>query len=364
MANTVETVKIEPAVVKEKVKSGQELTAEEVGWLKENPNFEPKVEEKKPEELKVEKPKKKEATAAPKPAKEEATAGEETPEQRKTLIEKEIDKPEGQEDLTKFTPTEIGLYWDLKKARKKNQALAEQNEVLRVEQVVKRLQDEKEKKSDGEAATEEEAADPEKLFEGRDADDLLTIKEAKEILKKLAPKKPVKQEAPVQTGLLPRWVLQAQNAEADGKLRSKGITDFFEVIDHTITALGDDKDAKTILAETASNGGNVSERVYWLIKGSPKWAEIEKTIKADKEKAEKPAGTKAPSKENEDRARRIEEADGKIKTTGAGSGAAADTGEYSSEEVASMTIQDIQKLPRETRQAILRKFGSNPNLNV
>ena len=53
-----------------------------------------------------------------------------------------------------------------------------------------------------------------------------------------------------------------------------------------------------------------------------------------------------------------------MKTTGPGTGAAGDTGEYTVEEIKNMTVEDIKKLPRQTRQAILKKFGSEPNYSV
>lgn len=281
----------------------------------------------------------------------ENSSSEEIPEDRKKLIQAEIEKPEHLADLSKLkSPVEIGLYWDLRKARRKNQKLEEELEISRVANVVKDL------KSKEEISTEED--DP---LKDKEDEDLLTVADIKKIFAK-SKSKPKPQEKPAQPLRTPTE-LRVEKIEANSILMSKGIEDFNDVIDFAESALKDDKEAIDILRDTAKSGGNVAEKTYWLIKGSPVWPKIEKIISDEKAKSngKKEPDKKALPKENLDRIKKMEENDGKIKTTGASDGASAETGEYTVEEIRNMTISDIKRLPKKTRMMILEKYGSEPN---
>lgn len=365
---------ITDASVQLKLEKGEALSPQEQEYVKGNPNGEaapspaPSADDD-PEAIVIKKEKEEGAAAATEPAKKpveekpipDTSAGgekKETPEERRQLIESEISKPDGQQDLTKFTDNEIGLYWEQKKLRRRNQKLEEDNEILRVERIARKLKDEQ--------APPKKEPDGLEFLEGKDDEDMLTVAEARKLHAALkaqpaekAKEDPKPDAKPVRTAL----EIKVERIEAIEKLKTKGIEDFDDVTQFAADALGQDEDARDILRETAKAGGNVAEKTYWLIKGSKAWPQIKKAIEDEKAKVAKPAETKkAPPAENLDRAKRLAENDGKIKTTGAGSGA-GEVGEYTVEEIAAMSIDDIKSLPKETRKLILKKFGSSPNLH-
>lgn len=287
-------------------------------------------------------------------AKKEAKPGEIT-EDRKQEILAEANKPDHLVNLgrLKMTPIELGLYWDLRKARKRNDKLQEENETLRIEKIVKSLKEKEEP-----AKKEGEEEDP---LAGKDDEDVLTVADVRKLLAKTAKKEEPKGDAPLRSN----EQIRLEKIEADNKLRAQGIEDFNDVVDFAGQVLGKDEEAIAILRDTAKSGGNVAEKTYWLIKGHPAWPEVEKVINEEKgRKGKKEEPKKEPPKTNVERAERIEKNDKKIKTTGTGSATTDRSKEYTHSEIAAMTADDIRRLPKETRQAILRKYGSTPNMSV
>lgn len=367
-------IEITDASVLAKIEKGEELSPAEQEHLKSSPAAEghpsaPEAKEEDPDDIVIKKdgsgsdtPKKSEEEN---PAETSADAGKEkkqTPEERQKLIEAELVKPEAEQDLSKFSDSEIGTYWDLRRERKRRQKAEEENEVLKIERIADRL-----KKELAPEPKKEEEADPLAFLDGKADDDILTVAEAKQLAKALKAKPAAKKEdEPAKEEPKPKMLrtveqVQVESKEADTRLKAKGIDDFYEVTDFAADVLKDDEDARDILRETAKAGGNTAEKTYWIIRGSKAWPQIKKAIETQREKVKKPEKKEVPS-DNERRAKRLEENDGKIKTTGAGTGAAGEVGEYSNEEIAAMSIDDIKKLPKETRKLILKKFGSEPNL--
>jgi hypothetical protein len=285
---------------------------------------------------------KKEAKAADgkSPEKDEITA-----EVRKKL-EKELEKPEGHEDLSGYSPKEVGLFFDLRKQRARAQRAEEENELLKFERMQGQL---KEKEKPAEKLAQEE--DP---FAGRDDDDILTVADVKKLLgaRKEAPAAKGDGEITTMTQLL----IQNQKLEARITLKEKGISDMDEVIDYAQDILGGDPDAKEYLTRVAAKKGNVVLATYNLIKASPKWPDVEKAVRTAK-------GEKIPA-ENQERARKLEENEKKVRTTGAGGGGATNSDEYTVGEILSMSTDDFGKLPKAKRRAIMEKYGSTPNRSV
>lgn len=280
-----------------------------------------------------------------------------TPEQKKALVEAELAKPDDQQDLSKFKddPVLLGLYWDLKKQRRKNQKLEQENRELKFADLKRALKENAEEAAEGE---EDEEEDP---LAGREDDDILTVADVKKLLaKKPAPKekKPAEGEGAAKP-IVTAAQIRTQSVEADARLKAKGVTDFTEVSSYAEYALAGDLEAQEELRDTALAGGNVAEKTYWLVRGSKKWPAIQKALAG--EGGEKKTGAKKPSSENLSRAERIQQNGKKIKTTGAGGGGAVPVGEYSVEQIAAMSPKDFGKLPKATQDAILLKFGSEPN---
>jgi hypothetical protein len=357
VAEPKQTAVINEKGIVEKASKGEELTPQEREVLKgippkqtasEEPIEVEEVEEK--EDLSLEDDEKatpEEIKDMGEQAKEEVERVEkkEVSTDRRALIEAELNKPDNLVDLSKFnSPIELGLYWDLRKARSKNNRLQEENETLRIEKIVKEIQ--------SKPKEETKKVDP---FEGRDDEDILTVADVKKIL---AGREETKQAPPP---LRTIDQLRVEKVEAESRLRSKGITDFYDVVDFAEQVLGKDQEAITILQDTAKSGGNVAEKTYWLIKGHPAWSEVEKVITDENRRK---ITSKPIPKENTERAERIEKNEAKVKTTGAGSGSSAVAKEFTVAEIANMTAADIRKMPKETRQAILKKFGSAPNSQI
>ena len=351
-----ETQPITDQAVIEKVQKGEELSPEETEQFKGLPagsiprpgetpaaSTPTKTEDKKPE-----------TSAAA------STETSDVPEERRKIIEAELNKPDHLIDLSKFkSPVELGLYWDLKKSRRKNQKLEEELEVTRIERIVDGLNRKKETKSSEPIA--ETIVDP---LKDRDPDDIVTVEEARRMIAEATKtkSKPAEEKPVAPPPLRTVEQIRIEKVEADAKLRSTGINDLFEVVDFAEAALKDDDEAIEILRDTAKTGGNTVEKTYWLIKGSKTWPEIEKIIHNERVKSGR--ATTKPAEENINRAKKLEENDGKTRTTGAGSGASVSSKEYSVAEISSMTHYDIRKLPKETRIKILEKFGSLPNYTV
>ena len=356
VAEPKQTAVINEKGIVEKASKGEELTSQEREVLKGIPakqtaSEEPiEVEESETEEVVEE-----EEKATPEEIKdmgEQAKAEVERVEKkevstdRRALIEAELNKPDNLVDLSKFnSPIELGLYWDLRKARTKNNRLQEENETLRIEKIVKEIQ--------SKPKEEVKKVDP---FEGREDEDILTVADVKKIL---AGREETKQAPPP---LRTIDQLRVEKVEAESRLRSKGINDFYDVVDFAEQVLGKDQEAIAILQDTAKSGGNVAEKTYWLIKGHPAWSEVEKVI--TEENRRKITSSKPIPKENTERAERIEKNESKVKTTGAGSGSSAVAKEFTVAEIANLTADEVRRMPKETRQAILKKFGSAPNAQI
>lgn len=336
-----------PTEVVTKVSKGEKLTEPEKEVFKAIPvGGMPSSEPVEPPKEPVAEP---EAKTEPEPP---ATAPETVSEDRKKLILQELEKPEEQVDLSKFSSqVELGLYWGLRKQRTRNSKLQDENDTLKVTRLI-------------EDYNKTKTVEMPDAFADLQPDDVLSVQEVKDRIekaRKTAKPKEEPAEAPPGVSQMTLNTIRIQKVEADSRLRSKGITDFYDVVDYAGEALGGDQDASLILQEVAKAGGNVAEKTYWLIKGSERWSEIEKSLKTEKAP---PAPTKAPPAEHVERAERLNNNSGKTVTTGAASGSAGVSKEYSLSEIASMTHSDVAKLPREVRQQILKKYGSKPNFSV
>ncbi len=282
-------------------------------------------------------------TAAKSPESDEVSA-----ESRKK-IEAELEKPEGHEDLTGYTPREVGLFFDMKKQRLRAQRAEEENETLKFE----RMQNDLKAKEAAGKKPDAEVVEDEDPLKDRDDSDLLTVADVKKLLKG---NKPAKTEEPAKAvdPMLTQLYIQNQKLEARMTLKEKGVNDLDDVLAYAEDVLGKDADATAYLTKVAEKKGNIVLATYNLIRGSSRWSQVEAAIK--KSRGELPA-------ENVKRAEKIEENEKKTKTTGPG-GSAAVPGEYTVGEIAKMSTVEFAALPKAKRKAIMEKYGSNPNRSV
>lgn len=258
----------------------------------------------------------------------------------RTRLQRELEKPEGAEDLADFSNRERGVFWELRKERLKRQRAEQEADELKFERMKKEL-------TKPAPVEDDEEADP---FKDRDEDDLLTVADVKKLLSKRSKEEPKpKQTAPLMT---PEEI-RIHKVEADSILARKGIKDFYDVIDLADKVLDGDIEAANYLREVKRKGNNVALAAYHLIKGSDKY----ETIAAKTEQA--PGKV---SDVNKKRAEKIEANNNKIRTTGGGGNPPAPADEYSIGEIAAMPPSEFGKLPKKTRDAIMLKFGSNPNV--
>lgn len=341
--------------VVDKVSKGETLSPEETEVFKAIPPGAmpaPKAEEK-PAEKPAEGDKPKEEKPA-EPSPTEVTAD------RRKLIEAELEKPDNEVDLSKFkSQIELGLYWDLKKQRRKNARLQEEVETERVLRIVERL---KGNKPEATPAEEAEDAAIMEIIKDLKPDDIVTVADIQAALKKKEDaKKAAKEKAekePPKKGLLTAEQIRVEKLEAESHLRSRGLDDFHEVTEYAEAVLKDDADAIEILRETARSGGNTALKTYFLIKGSKHWPAVEKQINELREKAgKKPASGKpeVPA-DNKRRAEKIDENEGKTRVP-AGGGATPASKEFTVGEIANMSAKDVRKLSKEQRKQILETFG-------
>jgi hypothetical protein len=328
--NPDEKLKVEPEKEPEPEEAVEEETDEEEPQDEKN-----EKEEEKPEE----KPSEKDAESAEASKKEaEEAAKKETDAARRAQIEQDAEKDLDQVDISKYSPNERAIFFELKQERRKRQAAQRDADTLRFQ----KLQDEKKRELE---AKSQPVVDP---FEGMEEDDLLTVGQIKKVLspKQQAPKPEVNPQ--VNQILAENWVLKGKAV----------YTDLPEVMMHAQAILGDDRDAEEEVKEVIKKGGNPAIAVYNLIKASPKWADLEKKLNPPKEEApvKKEKKLDEDARINKDRAERIETNKKKTVTTGGSGGPASRPSEYSLNELLAMPDHDFAKLPAAQRRRILEQL--------
>lgn len=357
--------------VEEKVKAGEDLTQEEKEFVMSEPvdsgeTSTPEGTEsgegdeagkgtKKNEELG------KTGDAETKSPEETAGTGKADPKKPATVdddesetarITEQLNKPDGQEDLTGFSARERGYFYEMRKDRKKAQELQARLDTIEFKDKQKEL---KEKQEQDRLKAESQVAE---ILNGKEDDDTISVGEVKKLLEAKQPKPAAKTEDNTATARLN--ALQIQNWELKAKQKYPDLddlSDFFEEV------LGGDKEAEARVAKAVVEGENPAEVSYELVKKSAKWPEIERKIKAKKAAAPKGGDKNLTAQELKDRAERIKNNAKKPTTVGSGAGGGgAENEEYTLSELANMRPDEFAKLPAAKRKELLEKFGSDPNL--
>jgi hypothetical protein len=359
--------------IEQKLKNGTELTPEETKKALENSSVtkqagevDDKVfeaaEEIETEEQKKAKASKKDDITPPEPGDKKA----ETPEPEKTpqgeeikgregddtkeKLEKELSKPDGEEDLTNFSQREKGLFWELRRERRARQLLEEENSLLQQQQLQATLS-KKDKTTDSQPKEEAEALPPE-----RDPDDFVTFKDIQSMTSGKGKGKTESGEADF---------FKSNFLRACEEVARTKFPDYDEVIECSPEIIQNGKH-KTLYAskiqEAVIKGQNPALVAYEIIKKDP---DFKNTIDIARARI-KALGIKLPEKKEEvvvDKGKKVEEKVeenlSKVTTSGHHSGGVdkIDAKELTLEQLSSMSQSDFRKIPKSKREYYLKKYG-------
>lgn len=301
------------------------------------------------------------------PAKEEKKAEEKPAEEKKDFFDKletELVKPEGQEDLTNFTPREKAYFFQMRRDRKSRQKAEEDRDAALFREI--------QSKKKSEEAKPKDEDNPLADLEKRDPTDFMTVEDVKKLVKSLK-QEPAKEEAP--EAPKPDKARFKMLQLFDNEARSAHPDDYDYVMELVPEIINTNKDYLAKVAQGMRDGENPAEVMYSLIKGDAEAAKLyeaaktkvdaRKTKPSDKKTAEeKPKEEKTPEQiKKEEEAKRAQEAidknKSKPKTTGHAETADDHTVEgYSLQQIASMSDREFRQLPKKVRDAYLRKYGA------
>lgn len=326
------------------------------------------VDIKEPEPEKAE-PKKEEAKSA-EAKKPEEKKQEEKPEERDVFLrlETELNKPEGKEDLSDFSPREKAYFYQMRRDRK-NRQKAERDR----DQALFNLS-----KTQKEASQKKEDPVEEDPFKDRDPNDFLTVEEARKLLtKKPEKKQEEKKEEPETRGN----DLQLRYLKMCEKEAKEQHEDFEAVVELTGELLDGNSEGLAELKDRVEAGENPALVMYEIIKNHRDFETLypaaETRVKAriaakakpqEKAKEEKPPVSE-PKQPDPDQVRKEQEASRaqekleknseRPKTTAhAPSREGKPTGEMTIEEYTSMSDLEFAKLPKAVREKALKKYGA------
>lgn len=352
--------KVDMKVVEEKVKTGKALEPDEIkevmsappqDFIASDPGLEDEdifkdavdLDEPRKEEPKEEK---KGETNEP-PKEEEKKVAEAPPAKEEAHLDKvykELDKPEGQEDLSAFSKNEKGLFWEMKRERRARQKAEEERDVLRLKELRR------------EQAPKDEVK--ETAIEIGD-DDFVSGKQLKEILK--TQKKETPAPNPM-TGMQQKYM-----AMCDEVARAK-YDDYDEVIEAANDVIQANPEYVKQLVDAFQRGDNPALIAYHLVKGDEGFEKALKSarirIEARTPKKKEPPKEEAKKEEPQakeearEKEKKIEENLNKAKTSGnTGGGEGGEPG-LTLQDIYEMSDRDFAKLPKAKREAILKKYGA------
>ena len=318
----VETIEAPIKAIQEKAAKAQKLTPAEEKAVMETVDSSPETptdESGKKDTAPVKEPSKE--PAPDKKADESVPKG--TDENSRKLLEAELEKVPGTEDLTKFNQKELALFHRMRKEQRRNQRLQGENDLLKFRELQRLANKEEKPEEPAKKESTEEVDDFQKELDALQDDDILTAGQAKKMMaafkKDQAKAKPAEQD---QKPAVTPQTARIFNVEARQFLQSKGINDFDEVVVYASALLDGDKDAEEEVKAAVRQNGNPSLAAYYLVKAHPKWPEIEKQLKGEKDE---------PAKDL--RAEKIKENEKKPVTTGGAGGSGG--------EETDLTLRDV-----------------------
>lgn len=302
-----------------------------------------KVEEKKAEVIKPAAEPKAEPVVAP-------AASPNVSDDTFSKLERELVKPEGKENLEDFSPREKAYFHQMRRDRKARQRAEEERDAALFRET---------------KAKEPPPVDP---LEGKDDDDILSVKEARALLannKKDAP-------PPAQPNLQALRYLQMCEKES-----RSAHDDFDAVMELSDELVAGDAQALKEISEATQRGENPAEAMYAAVKRHKEFETLlpaaELRAKAKKTSAAPPSASTpsapaaTPTPEEQAKVTQAKQAEAALeknanqtRTTAhvsAREGKPAE--ELTLEEISSMRDSEFSKLPKHVRQRYLKQYGGN-----
>lgn len=263
---------------------------------------------------------------------------------------KELDKAEGQADMSALTKVEKGFYAELRSERKKRQDVQASWDTEKFEKA------KAEKAAKAKAEPEVKGKTPEDILKDLDDDDYPTKKQLLEVYKAMAkPAEPVTPEPapvskppadPVQELLFESWAREAEQAYDD----APGI---YNLYDKIITG---NKEHEQEMKNASKEKKNLIAVACDLITKDPRFESLYTAPPATQKSEPKEDDDQAKAKIAE-KAKKIADNAKKVKTSGNAGGGSEVADEYTIEEIVAMPPEEYAKLPAKTRQALLYKIG-------
>lgn len=260
--------------------------------------------------------------------------------------ERELSKPEGQEDLKQFTDREKAYFHQMRRDRKARQRAEEDRDAALFREI--KLKNAKEEPK---IDTEE---DP---FKDRDPGDLLTIEDYRRLNKKEVKKEEPKQEIKAPAIDIDNPTVKNYLAMCDKEAKSQYL-DYEEVIELSSEIINNNPAYQQRIAESFTTGKNPAVIMYETIKNDPEFSKLlpvaQTRVKArkapvvDTEKEKKAQAAQEALEKNQD----------KVRTSAhAGGSESKESGELSVDDILRMPDKEFLKLPKKKRDQIMRLYG-------
>lgn len=260
-------------------------------------------------------------------------------------IEKELDKADGSEDLEGFSEREKGLFYEMKKSRKRAQKAEEDRDALMFERI-------KEAKLKQEEKPDKPAEEEEDLF-GKDVDpeDFPTVGKLREITKNMNEREAAARRARDRQLTVRISEMNARNIVELRKENGKDAPDYDEVMELASVIVEGNPEYEKKIWDAFTKGKNAAMLTYDLIRSDPKFKSLYKPSQEEPKKEAPKTDTAEEGKKTLDK---INANASKPKTSGSGgAGGGAGGEEYTIEQLLRMTPGQFRKVPKSVRDKFL-----------
>lgn len=279
-------------------------------------------------------------------------------------IERELQKPEGQEKLEGFTDREKAYFYQMRRDRRARQKAEEERD--------KALFREVQLKSKIKPDEKPEDEDPLAILKGKEPTDFMTVADVIKVVEKITAAPKSKVPAP-QEGVDPVRLRFLKMCDAEA--RTAHPEDYDAVMELTSELVNTNPEHLKKIAQAISGGENPAEVTYAIIKSDPEFANLFPGAQVKvKARDKKPDGSQPPQKsqaelDKEKKAQEAQEAmeknKSKIKTSAHASGEVSEHSEgftdgkvtYTTADLVKMSDLQFARVPKKIREAFLRSQG-------
>lgn len=276
------------------------------------------------------------------------------------LVELELAKPEGEQNLEGFNNSDKALFWEGKRKARSQQLLEEENALLKATPPDPKVL---EPKKPVEGQEEQPAADVvmTDFLKGKDAEDFVSVGELVELIPKLANQKKVEALPPVTTDIYLNRYIAMCDKEAS---QMSGIKDdYVEVMACSEDVINNGRFSglyQRKIATALNSGQNPALLMYSLIKGDPDFPNAvvrARVVLGSKGKVKVP--DVVGDKKTKEKEALIAKNKKKIKTTAhqKGTGESGDDQDLTAQQLARMSDEDYQALPKKDREYYHKKYA-------